>query len=98
MAPTHMLYSNPQVLTNAQGRSIELLTCYVQSTGVMLLVSPHMREAVHQRLDKYILYGDQVGYAAQWGCLLHGMGPAALLAMGCSRGLLACLVACGVLS
>ena len=36
----------------------------------MLLVSPHMREGVHQRLDKHILYGDQVGQAAQWGgCL-----------------------------
>lgn len=95
-----------QVLTNAQGRSIELLTCYVQSSGVMLLVSPHMREAVHQRLDKYILYGDQVGYASQWGppacCMAWGWGgSAALPAICCSGpvwGLLACLVACEVLS
>ena len=55
----------------------------------MLLMSPHMREAVHQRLDKYILYGDQVGCAAQLGlpacCMAPAWGgPAALLAMGCS--------------
>lgn len=45
-----------------QGRTIELATCLVQGSGVLMLVSPGQAEPLIAHLQKYILYGDEVRY------------------------------------
>lgn len=44
----------------AQGRCLELAKCLVQASGVLVLVSPGSGAALAARLNKYILYGDEV--------------------------------------
>lgn len=50
----------PQVFVTAQARTLDLATCLVQGSGVLLLVSPGMKQGILQRLDKYIFPGDKV--------------------------------------
>ena len=49
-----------QVFVTAQGRCLELAQCLVQGSGVLILVSPGSGLGLAARLNKYILYGDQV--------------------------------------
>ncbi len=44
----------------AQARTLDLATCLVQETGVLVLVSPGMRQPLLERLNKFVLYGDRV--------------------------------------
>lgn len=53
-------HSWPQVFVTAQARTLDLATCLVQGSGVLLLVSPGMKQDILQRLDKYIFPGDKV--------------------------------------
>lgn len=39
---------------------MDLATCLVQGSGVMLVVSPGQAAPLAARLQKYVLYGDQV--------------------------------------
>ena len=48
-----------QVFVTAQARTLDLASCLVQETGVLVIVSPRMRHALRERLDKFILYGDE---------------------------------------
>ena len=48
-----------QVFVTAQARTLDLATCLVQDSGVLVIVSASMRHALRERLDKYILYGDE---------------------------------------
>ncbi|GAB4818080.1 hypothetical protein N2152v2_005126 [Parachlorella kessleri] len=48
------------VFVTAQARCLDLATCLVQGAGVLLLLSPGQKEAMLQRLDKYIFPGDKV--------------------------------------
>lgn len=43
-----------------QGRCVDLATCIVQPSGILVTVSPGMAQPIMQRLDKLILYGDNV--------------------------------------
>lgn len=43
-----------------QGRTVELATCLVQGSGVLMLVSPGQAAPLIAHLQKYILYGDEV--------------------------------------
>ena len=54
------VYHCMQVFVTAQGRCIELAKCLVQGNSVLLLVSPGSGQALVGRLNKYILYGDEV--------------------------------------
>ena len=49
-----------QVFVTAQGRCLELARCLVQSRGLLLLVGPGSGKTLAARLEKYILYGDEV--------------------------------------
>ena len=51
----------PQVFVTAQARCLDLATAYVQGAGVLLAVSPGLKQALLQRLDKYVFPGDKVG-------------------------------------
>lgn len=39
---------------------MDLTTCLVQPSGIMLICSPGMTKPLLARLDKFILYGDKV--------------------------------------
>lgn len=43
----------------AQARTLDLATCLVQETAVLVIVSPSMRHTLLERLNKFILYGDK---------------------------------------
>lgn len=49
-----------QVFVTAQGRCLELAKCLVQGGGVLMIVSPGTGATLAARLNKYILYGDEV--------------------------------------
>ena len=51
----------PQVFVTAQARTIDLATVLAQGSGLLVLVSPGMKQQLVERLDKYIFPGDQVG-------------------------------------
>lgn len=57
--PNHLL--SLQVFVNAQARTIDLATVLAQGSGLLVLVSPGMKQQLAQRLDKHIFPGDQVG-------------------------------------
>ena len=65
-----------QVFVTAQARTLDLATCLVQDTGVLVVVSASMRHALHERLDKYILYGDEARHT-----LLLRIAPARRVAL-----------------
>ncbi len=44
----------------AQARTIDLATCLVQETAVMMIVSPSLKDAILDRLNQYIFLGDKV--------------------------------------
>ena len=54
-----------QVFVTAQGRCLELAKCLVQGSGVLVIVSPGSGAALAARLNKYVLYGDEVSRVAQ---------------------------------
>ena len=43
-----------------QGRTLDLATCLVSGSGVLLIVSPTQTAPLAQRLQKFILFGDEV--------------------------------------
>ena len=43
-----------------QGRTLDLATCLVSASGVLLIVSPTQTVSLTQRLQKFILFGDEV--------------------------------------
>ena len=43
----------------AQARTLDLATCLVQETAVLVIVSPSMRQTLLERLNKFVLYGDE---------------------------------------
>ena len=43
-----------------QGRTLDLVTCLVSGSGVLLIVSPSQTVPLAQRLQKFILFGDEV--------------------------------------
>lgn len=50
-----------QVIVTAQARTIELATCYVlQPSSVMITVPGDVKQALLERLNKYIFFGDEV--------------------------------------
>ena len=49
-----------QVFTTAQGRCLQLAKCLVQNNGVLLIAHPAEGQPLIDRLDKYILYNDEV--------------------------------------
>ena len=50
-----------QVFLTAQGRALALATCYVLSAQSVLLTAPaEACSQLAQRLDKHIMFGDQV--------------------------------------
>lgn len=49
-----------QVFTTAQGRCLQLAKCLVQNNGVLLIANPAQGQPLIDRLDKYILYNDEV--------------------------------------
>ncbi|KAL3132705.1 hypothetical protein ABBQ32_009213 [Trebouxia sp. C0010 RCD-2024] len=51
------------VFVTAQGRCLEFAKCLVQDGGVLMIVSPGSGATVAARLNKYILYGDEVSIA-----------------------------------
>ncbi|PRW61168.1 glycine cleavage system T [Chlorella sorokiniana] len=48
------------VFVTAQARTIDLATVLAQGSGLLVLVSPGMKQQVAERLDKHIFPGDQV--------------------------------------
>ncbi len=62
----------PQVFVTAQARTIDLATVLAQGSGLLVLVSPGMKQQLVERLDKYIFPGDQVGMLVFWGSLAPG--------------------------
>lgn len=48
------------VLVTAQARCIDLLTCYVQQSGILCLTSPSTKNDILQRLDKHLFPADDV--------------------------------------
>lgn len=51
-----------QVFLTAQGRALALATCYVLSPQSVMLTAPaEACNLLSSHLQKYILYGDQVG-------------------------------------
>ena len=51
-----------------QGRTLDLANCLVSGSGVLLIVSPTRTSQLAERLQKYILFGDEV--APKWLCNL----------------------------
>ena len=56
---------------------LDIATCYVQRNGVLVVVSPSTAGLLAQRLDKHILYGDQVlrrlrPFCPKYACSLEG--------------------------
>jgi folate-binding Fe-S cluster repair protein YgfZ len=49
-----------QVFVDRTGRIIDLARCIVQGNSVLVIVSPSMTSVVRDRLEKYILWGDNV--------------------------------------
>ena len=45
-----------------KGRTLDLATCLVSGSGVLLIVSPTQTTQLAQRLQKYILFGDEVSF------------------------------------
>lgn len=58
-------YAFLQVFVTAQGRCLEFAKCLVQDGGVLMIVSPGSGATVAARLNKYILYGDEVSSFTQ---------------------------------
>jgi folate-binding Fe-S cluster repair protein YgfZ len=52
-----------QVFVTATGRCLDLATALVQDSGVLLLVSPAMKQQLLERFDKYIFPADKVAVA-----------------------------------
>jgi len=50
-----------QAFVTAQARTIDLATVYAQPSGVMVLVSPGMKQQLMQRLDKHLFPTDKAG-------------------------------------
>lgn len=48
------------VFVTAQGRCVDLATCLIQPSGILVTVSPGMAQPIMLRLEKFILYGDKV--------------------------------------
>ncbi|KAK9810262.1 hypothetical protein WJX72_007511 [[Myrmecia] bisecta] len=67
------------VVVTAQGRTIELVSCYVQGNGVLVVVPPGMKEGLLARLNKYIFFGDKVAVQdiSDRCCMLTLAGPEA---------------------
>lgn len=42
---------------------MDLATCIVQPSGILVITSPGMAQPIMERLDKLILYGDDVSPA-----------------------------------
>ena len=49
----------PQVFVTAQARTLDLASVYAQGSGALVVVSPGMKQALLERLDKYIFPGDK---------------------------------------
>ena len=54
----------------SQGRTLDLATCLVSGSGVLLIVSPTQTVPLAQRLRKFILFGDEVLLctSSSWQC------------------------------
>lgn len=48
------------MFVTAQARTLDLATVLAQGSGLLVLVSPGMRQQLLERLDKHIFPGDQV--------------------------------------
>ncbi|AFY62166.1 folate-binding protein YgfZ [Synechococcus sp. PCC 6312] len=48
------------VILTSTARTLDLVTAWVRSDDILLLVSPQRREPLQKWLDKYIFFGDQV--------------------------------------
>ncbi|EIE25315.1 Aminomethyltransferase folate-binding domain-containing protein [Coccomyxa subellipsoidea C-169] len=48
------------VFVNRNGRTIDLASCLVQGSSIMVIVSPLKRTAIKDRLEQYIFFGDKV--------------------------------------
>ncbi len=44
-----------------QGRLIDLARVLVQPSSVIIITSPGMGDTLRQRLQRFVLYGDEVG-------------------------------------
>lgn len=49
-----------QVFTTPQGRCLQLARCLVQSSGVLVITHPAEGQPLMERLDRYVLYNDEV--------------------------------------
>lgn len=58
---------------------MDLATCLIQPSGILVTVSPGMAQPVMQRLEKFILYGDKVGLGLVLVVLLQ------VLKVGCCQ-------------
>ncbi|KAK9827660.1 hypothetical protein WJX81_004517 [Elliptochloris bilobata] len=72
------------VFVTAQARTLDLATCLVQESGVLVVASPSMRHALRERLDKHILYGDDVKVTdvTDRCCMFSLAGPDAAALLG----------------
>ncbi|KAI7836281.1 hypothetical protein COHA_009869 [Chlorella ohadii] len=67
------------VFVTAQARTLDLATVLAQGSGLLVLVSPGMKQQLAERLDKYIFPGDQVQLAdvSAKTCMFSLLGPQA---------------------
>lgn len=49
-----------QVFVNRNGRIIDLATCLIQGSSVLLILSSSTAAAIKDRLEQYIFFGDKV--------------------------------------
>ena len=55
------MHARLQVFVNAQARTIDLASCYVMApTSILVTVSADVTQALLDRLNKYIFFGDEV--------------------------------------
>ena len=48
------------MFVNRHGRTIDLASCLVQGSSVMIIVSPSKKTVIKDRLEQYIFFGDKV--------------------------------------
>lgn len=53
-----------QVFVTAQARCLDLASVYAQGSGLMVVLSPGTKDALLERLNKYIFPNDKVGEGA----------------------------------
>lgn len=70
MPGNHFLRVWLQVFVNRHGRIIDLASCLVQRSSVMVIVSPSRRKVLRDRLEQYIFFGDKVVLQLTCTCIV----------------------------